>query len=218
MTLIGGDAACHDPEDTWGCHPCTGCPWCPVPRGWGVALGGGERLGKALQVPGGPCRSWGGSVQHPDPTMPWWSQGTVGGGGAEWWCPPQGGPCWSQGTPRRVLSGSLLVPGVPRELCPLQPPQSHHVPVVPRHGGGGVGQNGSACSRGVPVGTGWVPASTGGGHLGGPRRVPAPTTTLTPPCPGTPSVPGGGGVQNGSARPGGGPTGTGGVPAGTGGD
>lgn len=76
MTLIGGDAACHDPEDTWGCHPCTGCPRCPVPRGWGVALGGGERLGKALQVLGG-------SVQHPDPTMPWWSQGTVGGGGGQ---------------------------------------------------------------------------------------------------------------------------------------
>lgn len=162
---------CHDPEDTWGCHPHTSCPPVPSIQGLGGELGGREQLGEALQVLGGPRRSWG-SVQHPDPTMPWWSQGT---GGAEWCCPPRGGsPCWSQGTPGRFL----LVPGVPRGLCPLQLPQSHHIPVVPKHWGGG--QDGSAYSRGVPVGT-------GGGH----RVVPAPTTTLAPPCPSAPPVPGG---------------------------
>lgn len=44
---------CHDPEDTWGCHPRTGCPPVPSTQRLGGELGGREQLGEALQVLGG---------------------------------------------------------------------------------------------------------------------------------------------------------------------
>lgn len=132
-----------------------GSNWWRPCRYWGglQVLGG---LSNALipPCPGGPKALGGGhnGAAHPGGGVPAGPRG------------PQEGPCWYW--------------GVPRGLCPLQPLQSHHIPVVPMHWGGG--QDGSAYSRGVPV-------STGGGH----RVVPASTTTLTPPCPSAPPVPGG---------------------------
>lgn len=110
----------------------------------------------------------GGSVQHHDPTMPRWSQGT---GGAEWCCPPQGGV---PGNPRRVPAGT------------------------------GGSQGGSAhCSHSNPTTSQWSQCTGGEGRMalptpegslsvpGGSPGGPSPPTTLTPPCPSAPPVPGG---------------------------